>query len=267
MIEQIVSRNDTLKFEELALLSVEELRDLLEAGAPGMPIGKDSALQAVLDYEELSRNDVLRYEVDSELDEKPAHYDVELTTAKGEREYLVDPYTGVVLNPDFESEPHIDLSGFLQKGFSHFYELHEELKNERAFDTKVSLEGDDDGLHYKVEFKIGRFEVEYEFDLLGRILNYDIDENDDLPAVSSQAPSSASQPAAADDIGSEAAKAAALSHAGLSESAVLGLRIEKDYDDGRMEYEIEFRANGIEFEYKIDAVTGTVLEHEQDRDD
>ena len=37
-------------------------------------------------------------EVDSELDEFPAHYEVELHTAWGEFEYLVDAYTGKVLS-------------------------------------------------------------------------------------------------------------------------------------------------------------------------
>ena len=36
----------SLKFYALAKLSVEELKDLAEAGAPAMPIGKDAAAYA-----------------------------------------------------------------------------------------------------------------------------------------------------------------------------------------------------------------------------
>lgn len=39
-----------------------------------------------------------------------------------------------------------------------------------------------------------------------------------------------------------------------------------DRDDGRMVYEIEFRQGQVEYEYKIDAQSGAVLEHEIDRD-
>ena len=38
-----------------------------------------------------------------------------------------------------------------------------------------------------------------------------------------------------------------------------------DYDDGRAEYEVEIRAGQTEYELKIDASTGTVLEYEVDR--
>ena len=55
-----------------------------------------------------------------------------------------------------------------------------------------------------------------------------------------------------------------MSHAGLSASAVTGFQCELDEDDGRYRYEIEFRANGMEDEYEIDAATGTVLKAEMD---
>ena len=43
--------------------------------------------------------------------------------------------------------------------------------------------------------------------------------------------------------------------------------MERDYDDGRLEYEVEFKSGGMEYQYKIDGVTGSILEYEQDRDD
>ena len=53
--------------------------------------------------------------------------------------------------------------------------------------------------------------------------------------------------------GREAAIDAALSHAGFDADQVSGLRCEKDYDDGREIYEVEFRHGGYEYSYDIDA--------------
>ena len=57
---------------------------------------------------------------------------------------------------------------------------------------------------------------------------------------------------------------AAFAHAGVSSSDVYDLECEYDYDDGRGEYEIEFSCGGWEYEYKIDAQSGQVLEWEKD---
>ena len=69
------------------------------------------------------------------------------------------------------------------------------------------------------------------------------------------------------DIGMEAAKSAALKHAGLSEGQVQELQVEWDNEHGRAVYEVEFKSGGMEYEYVIDAATGSVLEHQAERHD
>ena len=64
------------------------------------------------------------------------------------------------------------------------------------------------------------------------------------------------------DIGAEKAKSIALNHAGVSASQTTELKVERDTDDGVLEYEVEFKAGGMEYEYKIDARTGGVLTYE-----
>ncbi len=61
----------TLKFDALAKLSVEELKDLAEAGAPTMPIGKAAAAYAAEQYAGTTALDSVTAEVDPELDESP----------------------------------------------------------------------------------------------------------------------------------------------------------------------------------------------------
>lgn len=56
------------------------------------------------------------------------------------------------------------------------------------------------------------------------------------------------------------AKSAALSHAGLSENDVVFLKAKLENDDGTAEYDIEFTANNVKYEYEIDASDGKVLE-------
>lgn len=66
------------------------------------------------------------------------------------------------------------------------------------------------------------------------------------------------------DIGREAALAAALNHAGVSQDQVYGLEVKQEYDDGRLEYEIEFKTGGWEYEYTISAANGAILDYERD---
>ena len=66
------------------------------------------------------------------------------------------------------------------------------------------------------------------------------------------------------DIGREAALAAALNHAEVSQDQVYDLEVKQEYDDGRLEYEIEFKTGGWEYEYTISAADGTILDYERD---
>lgn len=68
-------------------------------------------------------------------------------------------------------------------------------------------------------------------------------------------------------VGFDAAKQTALSHAGVQESAVSRMDVEYDSEDGRMIYEVEFTADGCEYEYEIDAATGEVIRFEKKTDD
>lgn len=66
----------------------------------------------------------------------------------------------------------------------------------------------------------------------------------------------------------EKAKQIALKHAGKTASQVTFVKAQKDFDDGRWEYEIEFivsSKNGyLEYDYEIDAMTGKILSCDYD---
>lgn len=63
------------------------------------------------------------------------------------------------------------------------------------------------------------------------------------------------------------AKAIALQNAGLTASQVYGMRVEKDYDDGRYVYEVEFKYGWYEYSYEIHATTGRILDKDIEYDD
>ena len=60
------------------------------------------------------------------------------------------------------------------------------------------------------------------------------------------------------------AQAIALEHAGVTEADISRLEVRKDFDDGRQEYDVEFHADRLEYEYEIDAVTGKILSFDKD---
>ena len=63
------------------------------------------------------------------------------------------------------------------------------------------------------------------------------------------------------------ALAKALEHASLKKDQIDFLkRIEMDYEHGRKIFEVKFYQGGFEYEYNIDAETGSILKCERDWD-
>ena len=83
------------------------------------------------------------------------------------------------------------------------------------------------------------------------------------PAPAAPAPAEAASPY----LSREEAIAIALKNAGLEESQVTRLKAEFDYDDGRPEYDVEFKHDGWEYEYEIHAESGKILRSDKDWDD
>ena len=60
-------------------------------------------------------------------------------------------------------------------------------------------------------------------------------------------------------IGEQGAKEAALAHAGLTEGDVVSLSVKREYDDGRLEYEVQFWVDTTEYEYTVDGATLSLI--------
>ena len=191
LVNRVLALNATLKFDALAKLSVEELKDLAEAGAPAMPIGRDAARTAAEEYAGTTAVDSVTAEVDPELDESPAHYEVELQTAWGEFEYLVDAYTGKVLSGQknlLATAPPVGNGAAKPTapagdiGYAKAKSValnHAGVSEGKAYDMEIELDDEDGRLIYEVEFKSGGREYSYEIDASsGAILKHEAELDD-----------------------------------------------------------------------------------------
>ncbi len=276
LVEKVREINPSLDFDALSVLSVEELKDLKKAGAPALPIGKDKALEIAMAASGFSADDVYT-ETDSDLDENPAHYDVEIKHNGTEYEYKIDAYTGEILETKEEADddthraetkeqnPPIEAKLITESGSEISLDEAKKIalsyagvKSEEAVFTKAKLDYDDGRAEYELEFIVGNTEYEYDIDAsTGEVTGSSVETKN----------KKSSQKSSGTDIGMDKAQEIALNHAGVKAGDAYEFEAELDHDDGVTVYEIEFKSGNMEYEYKIDAYTGAILEHEAEIDD
>lgn len=265
MIRDIQALNSQLDFDALSALSVEELKQLREIGAPDMPIGTAAAASAAIKYAGVSAS-AATYDVDPELDEYPAYYEVELYTASGEFDYNVDAWTGEILKgpanvsniPGTSTPP--GTSGGISAHKAKSIALTDAgVSESSALGLRVKQDWDDGVAIYEVEFRYNG--AEYEYDIRssdGSILKSERDDDNDYYYT-------ASPSASGSLVGEAAAQSAALTHAGVKESDTSYLSCHLEYDDGRVEcYEVEFQAGTTQYEYEIGPYDGAVWKAERE---
>ena len=192
LVNRVLALNPALKFDALAKLSVEELKDLAEAGAPAMPIGTDKAMDiAAAAFGKASTAKMAYSAVDPELDESPAHYEVEITSQTGEEfEYKIDAYTGAILESKREAADGTEVpvvqpskpaaSGDIGYAKAKSVALnHAGVSEGKAYDMEIELDDEDGTLVYEVEFKSGGMEYSYEINAAtGAILKHEAELDD-----------------------------------------------------------------------------------------
>ena len=192
LVNRVLALNPALKFDALAKLSVEELKDLAEAGAPAMPIGTDKAMDiAAAAFGKASTAKMAYSAVDPELDESPAHYEVEIKSQTGEEfEYKVDAYTGAILESKREAADGTEVpvvqpskpaaSGDIGYAKAKSVALnHAGVSEGKAYDMGIELDDEDGTLVYEVEFKSGNMEYSYEINAAtGAILKHEAELDD-----------------------------------------------------------------------------------------
>lgn len=134
--------------------------------------------------------------------------------------------------------------------------------------TGLDRQGDTE--YYAIDFTSGDSSYEYDIDAIsGRVIECRISQG----TVSAAQPQTTAAPSnsqtgtqsSGELIGEQAARDAALKHAGLSDSQVTFLKTKLDREDGRQVYEVEFYTQDYkEYDYEIDALTGEVRSYDYD---
>ena len=234
------------------------------ASTSSTDIGAEKAKEIALQHAGVSASNAVFVKVERDRDDGRLLYEVEFYAGNKEYDYEILASDGTILSYDADIEgyriPSTTSTG-TDIGAEKAKEIalqHAGVSASNAVFVKAEREYDDGRLTYDVDFYAGNKEYDYEILAAdGTILSYDADiEGYRIPSSTSSSSSGY--------IGVERAKEIALQHAGLSSSGVNFDKAEFDHDDGRAEYEIEFHHNFREYEYTIDAASGTILEAERD---
>lgn len=165
---------------------------------------------------------------------------------------------------------------------------HAGVKEDDALSLRVSREEEDGVAVYDVEFATA--DRRYHCDVVrssGEVLNFsynavtsgDDQADDGAAAQTSGAQESSASAVQTDDASASSAqqstassgaideaqaRSIALEHAGVAESDAKFYRVERDNDDGRAVYEVEFYSGNTEYDYEISAETGEILSYDSD---
>lgn len=232
------------------------------SSAPGQgDIGETAAKAVALAHAGLREEEVTGLRVRQDYDHGRLEYDVDFWKGNDEYDYTVDGAAGTVIGYEKEAHPQSsgsspapaagDIGAEAAKAAAL---AHAGLQEKDATGMKIDRDYDNGRLEYDVDFWQGSTEYQYTVDAAtGEVREYEKEGHGTGGAGGTG------------DIGAEGAKAAALAHAGLKEKDVTGLTVDRDYDDGRLEYDVDFWQGSTEYEYTIDGATGAVLECQQDR--
>lgn len=134
---------------------------------------------------------------------------------------------------------------------------HAGLKAEDVTFAETDMDMEDNQLTYEIKFVTKDYQT-YNYEILAA--------DGTIWSIKYEAgPSSLPQKNKKTSVTSERAKEIALSHAGRKAEDVTFVKTETEYDDGRLEYELEFvTADKKEYEYEISGSTGAVISFEYD---
>ena len=298
LIDSILAENPTLTFDELANKSVNDLNLLasnqgngianvtsIGSASDGSYIGTEAAKSATLADAGVSADAATFDVVEFDLDDGIMAYEVEFWANGVEYEYDIDATSGAVLKKSQKSKANADISASstvntpsnstatttpsdttaatVSEAEATTIALQAAGLTQDQVDGMVVIPDRDDGQTiYKVKFWVNNTQYFYAVNANnGQIIKQEIHGQNS----SNNSGNATSTPA--NTIGQNAALAAALAHAGVSQSEIYDLDIDNKLHKQPAYYSVEFKANGMEYEYEVNAQDGSILKFEQDHDD
>ena len=254
-----------------ALTSQKTLEMAAYQDAAAIVIGEQQALDKALADAGLTEADITLLEISLDTDDMLRLYEIEFYTATAEYDYDVDAVSGTVCGASIEyfaenetvrpgqqpasPETVSSAQGISREKARSIALSDASLSAADVTFTKTKLDREDGMLVYEIEFVTAAAEYEYEIDAVtGAIRERSIETR------------ATAQPAASSYIGVDQAKSIALKHAGLSAAEVSFTKAKLEKDDGLRKYEIEFIKGSTEYEYEIDAATGSILEYKTEQE-
>ncbi len=238
-------------------------------------IGEAEAKSIALAHAGVSESEVQYITCKLDYDDGVAEYDVDFLVGNTEYDYEILATSGKILSYDRDTDndnntsttpPTTDSStSYVGEAEAKSIALaHAGVSSSEVQYITCKLDYDDGVAEYDVDFLVGN--TEYDYEILatsGKILSYDRDTDNDNN-TSTTPPTTDSSTSY---VGEAEAKSTALTHAGVSASEAGVVKCEFDFDDGVAEYEVEWKIGNTEYEYTVNAQTGSIIEFDVDYDD
>ena len=218
-------------------------------------ITAEDAKTAALNHAGLNASEVTFTKTELDYDDGIAEYEIEFYSASEEYEYDINASTGAVIKYSKEAltSPAMNSSNSMitAEEAKKAALAHAGLKAAEVTFTKAQLDYDDGKAEYEIEFYSSSDKYEYDINAsTGAVIKYSKE------AIRNKNGTNV--------ITADEAKNAALEYTGLTADDVRFIKAELDYDDGTAEYDVEFYYGRTEYEIKINAYTGEIIETEID---
>lgn len=223
-------------------------------------ISFDEAKSIALNHAKVDASSLIDFDIDLESKNGITYYEIEFETVNCEYEYDINAETGEIIwfewdNSDSFTPAPVSSSApsvISRDEAKNIAFNHAGVDESLVTECEIELDDDDGKLIYEVEFETAEYEFEYDIDAkTGKIIKSEREKKEDEDFIG-------------DIISEDEAKRIAFNHAGIKASEAEDIEIEIDFDDGQVMYSVEFSIGELEFEYKIEAYSGSILEFEID---
>ena len=246
----------------IGLLSMPAAMDVLAAD-----ITEARAKEIAMEHAGVSEKKIPFIKAELDHEDGKQIYEVKFHTRdREEYEYEIDVSSGRIIKAEYDAN---DSSGSRDSRKDSYIKLEraQEIAAEHAgFPVsevtfiKAGLNHEDGRQVYEIEFVTDDCrEFDYEVDpVSGKILSYDYD--------AGHYDKDAGEGGNTKKITLGKAKEIALKQAGVKDSQAVYTKAGQDWDDGRLVYKVEFVSGGLEYECKIDAGTGEIVDWDVEHD-